>query len=217
MSAAKEKIAVIDIGSNSIRLVIFDRFGRYPYSLFNERITCKLGSNLDKTGFLGNNEINLSLTTLKRFSKIINNTKPDNVFIIGTAALRRATNSEEFIVPAEKILPLPIKILSGEEEAMLVAKGLIANIPKANGIIGDLGGGSFELIKVDFGKIREFRSFDFGHLHEIDLKFIKKKFKELNWNNEGSDKFFYGVGGSFRTLGTVFKYRRRYPIEPLHG
>ena len=217
MSLNKEKIAVIDIGSNSIRLVIFDRFARYPYSLFNERVTCKLGMNLDSTGILEQKNIELSLNTLRRFSKIINNIKPDNLIVIGTAALRRASNSSDFLIHAEKILNYQIRILSGEEEAKLVANGLMANIPKANGIIGDLGGGSFELIKVEAGIIKDLKSFDFGHLNEIDIKLIKNAFKELNWNNDGSQNFFYGVGGSFRALGTIFKSKNKYPIEPLHG
>ena len=139
------KVAVIDIGSNSIRFVIFDRYGRYPYPLFNERITCRLGEGVQETKKLKKDRIEQSLVTLKRFSKIINMAELETVLIIGTAAVRQAENAEEFIKPAEKLLKTNIRVLSGVQEADLVAKGLIANIPLANGIIADLGGGSLEL------------------------------------------------------------------------
>ena len=143
------KVAVIDIGSNSIRFVIFDRYGRYPYPLFNERITCRLGEGVQKTKKLKQDRIEQSLETLKRFSKIINMAELETVLTIGTAAVRQAENAEEFIKPAEKFLRNKIRILSGTEEANLVARGLTANIPKANGIIADLGGGSLELVRVE--------------------------------------------------------------------
>ena len=98
------KVAVIDIGSNSIRFVIFDRYGRYPYPLFNERITCRLGEGVQETKKLKKDRIEQSLVTLKRFSKIINMAELETVLTIGTAAVRQAENAEEFIKPAEKLL-----------------------------------------------------------------------------------------------------------------
>ena len=211
------KVAVIDIGSNSLRFVIFDRYGRYPYPLFNERITCRLGDGVQKTKRLNKKRIKQSLETISRFSNIINEAGLEKVLAIGTAALRQAENSDAFINPAEEILNTKIRILSGEEEGDLVARGLISNIPLANGIIADLGGGSLELIKVQNGKKIETISLNYGHLIEIDEKKFKKIIKKLNWENGSQDQFFYGVGGSFRALGLVFKHKNKYPLDILHG
>ena len=189
------KVAVIDIGSNSLRFVIFDRYGRYPYPLFNERITCRLGDGVQKTKKLKKERIEQSLETIMRFSNIINEAGLEKVLVIGTAALRQAENSDTFIKPAEEILNTKIRILSGVEEADLVARGLVSNIPLANGIIADLGGGSLELIKVQNGKKIETISLNYGHLIEIDEKKFKKIIKKLNWENGLDDQFFYGVGG----------------------
>ena len=211
------KVAVIDIGSNSIRFVIFDRYGRYPYPLFNERITCRLGEGVQKTKKLKQDRIEQSLETLKRFSKIINMAELDTVLTIGTAAVRQAENAEEFIKPAERLLKKNIRVLSGVQEADLVAKGLIANIPLANGIIADLGGGSIELVRVENGKKIESTSLNYGHLRDINEKKFSKTIRGLKWKNDCESQFFYGVGGSFRALGLVYKQKNKYPLDILHG
>ena len=95
-SIEKGKVAVIDIGSNSLRFVIFDRYGRYPYPLFNERITCRLGEGVQKTKKLKKERIQQSLETIKRFSKIIEKAELETVLAIGTAALRLAENAKDF-------------------------------------------------------------------------------------------------------------------------
>ena len=177
-SIEQGKVAVIDIGSNSLRFVVFDSYGRYPYPLFNERITCRLGEGVQKTKKLKKDRIQQSLETIKRFSKIIDEAKLETVLVIGTAALRLAKNAEDFIEPAEKFLGNKIRILSGTEEANLVARGLTANIPKANGIIADLGGGSLELIKIENGKIIDSTSLNFGHLIDVEEKSIQKIIKK---------------------------------------
>ena len=216
-SIEQGKVAVIDIGSNSLRFVVFDSYGRYPYPLFNERITCRLGEGVQKTKKLKKDRIQQSLETIKRFSKIIDEAKLETVLVIGTAALRLAKNAEDFIEPAEKFLGNKIRILSGTEEANLVARGLTANIPKANGIIADLGGGSLELIKIENGKIIDSTSLNFGHLIDVEEKSFQKIIKKLKWKNDSENEFFYGVGGSFRALGLVFKQRNKYPLDILHG
>ena len=216
-SIEQSKVAVIDIGSNSLRFVIFDRYGRYPYPLFNERITCRLGEGVQKTKKLNKERIQQSLETVKRFSKIIDKAELETVLVIGTAALRLAENAKDFIEPAEKFLRNKIRILSGTEEANLVARGLTANIPKANGIIADLGGGSLELVRVENGKNIESTSLNYGHLRDINEKKFSKTIRGLKWKNDCESQFFYGVGGSFRALGLVYKQKNKYPLDILHG
>ncbi len=216
-SKNEQKIAVIDIGSNSIRLVIFDRYGRYPYPLFNERITCRLGADLKKTKMLRVDRIEHALLTIKRFSNIIKSAKLRNVHAIATAAAREAKNADEFLIPAEKLLGFKIKVLSGDQEANLVADGLLSNIPDASGVIADLGGGSVELIRVQSGLVCNTASLNFGHLSDLSEQKIISELKKLNWLQMKSNEFFYGVGGSFRALGLVYKHKRKYPIDLLHG
>ena len=132
------------------------------------------GMVFKKTKRLNKKRIKQSLETISRFSNIINEAGLEKVLAIGTAALRQAENSDALIKPAEEILNTKIRILSGEEEGDLVARGLISNIPLANGIIADLGGGSLELIKVQNGKKIETISLNYGHLIEIDEKKFKK-------------------------------------------
>ena len=216
-SKNEQKIAVIDIGSNSIRLVIFDRYGRYPYPLFNERITCRLGADLKKTKMLRVDRIEHALLTIKRFSSIVKTAKLKNVHAIGTAASRNAQNANDFLMPAEKLLGFKIKVLSGDEEANLVADGLLSNIPDASGVIADLGGGSVELIRVQNGLVKNTISLNFGHLSDLSEQKIITEIKKLNWLKMKSSEFFYGIGGSFRALGLIYKHKRKYPIDLLHG
>ncbi len=211
------KIGVIDIGSNSIRLVIFDKYGRYPYPLFNERITCKLGYGVQQTKMLQKDRIDHALETIGRFSKIVKSAGLGSIHVIATAASRQAINASEFLEPAEMLLGCKIRVLSGKEEASLVARGLIANIPKADGIIADLGGGSLELIRVQKGEVKDTLSLNFGHLSDIKNNDFSNYLKKLNWENNKGKNYFYGVGGSFRALGMAYRYKKKYPIESLHG
>tara|TARA_B100000287_G_scaffold343527_1_gene330481 strand:- start:157 stop:1449 length:1293 start_codon:yes stop_codon:yes gene_type:complete len=158
-----------------------------------------------------------ALLTIKRFSNIIKSAKLRNVHAIATAAAREAKNADEFLIPAEKLLGFKIKVLSGDQEANLVADGLLSNIPDASGVIADLGGGSVELIRVQSGLVCNTASLNFGHLSDLSEQKIITELKKLNWLQMKSNEFFYGVGGSFRALGLVYKHKRKYPIDLLHG
>ena len=151
----KSKLAIIDIGSNSVRLVIYPDSGKYPYPLFNERINCRLGEELFETGNLSTRSISSTLKALQRFSIIIKNMEVKHIVPVATAAVRNSKNNNEFILPAEKILSSKIRILTKNEEAELAALGLVSNVPIKNGIIADLGGGSLELILIKKGKIKK--------------------------------------------------------------
>ena len=110
-----ERVAVIDIGSNSLRLVVYANNGRYPFPLFNERSNCRLGANLDKTGLLNKERIDVAVTTITRFSHVLSNMGVSRVYAVATAAVRRAKNADDFITPAEAALGHPIRVLSQSE------------------------------------------------------------------------------------------------------
>ena len=213
----KSKIAIIDIGSNSVRLVIYPDSGKYPYPLFNERINCRLGEKIHKTNNLSVNSISRALKALQRFSIIIKNMEVKHVIPVATAAVRNAKNNKEFILPAEKILSSKIRILTKNQEAELAALGLLSNFPVKNGIIADLGGGSLELILISKGKIKKLVSLDIGHLVPVDQKEVLQLLKSVKWLEKSKNLKLYGTGGSFRSLGSAFIKNTSYPLYLIHG
>ena len=145
-------MAIIDIGSNSIRLVIYASQGRYPFPLFNERANCRLGEGVGDDGMLREDRIEVALATLARFAKILGNMGISKVHAVATAAVRRAKNAEQFTRPAAALLNHEISVLSQQAEAYHVARGLTLNLPRATGLVADLGGGSIEIIKLSEGQ-----------------------------------------------------------------
>ena len=213
----KSKIAIIDIGSNSVRLVVFADLGKYPYPLFNERVNCRLGERLYEDGKLSTRSISRALKALQRFIVIIKNMKVNHIIPVATAAVRNAKNNKEFILPAEKILSCKIRILTKNQEAELAALGLISNVPIKNGIIADLGGGSLELVLISKGNIKKLTSLDIGHLVPITQERIVKLFKSIKWLEKSKNQTFYGTGGSFRSLASAYIKDTNYPLYLIHG
>ena len=140
MELSKTRVGVIDIGSNSIRLVIYDRLKRVPIPIFNEKIMCALGKGINKTkklNQLGKKEANKSIV---RFVYMAHLMQVKKLFTFATAAVREAKDGKSFIDNLEKELSIKIEVLSGKKEAKLAGLGVLAAIPEASGIIGDMGG-----------------------------------------------------------------------------
>ena len=212
-----DRIAVIDIGSNSARLVIYGKNGRYPTPLFDERSNCQLGARLDQTGHLVQDRIDATLETITRFAAIIRAMQVTACYPIATAAVRRAKNGADFYRPAEDILGMPIQILSQQDEANYVSRGLTLNIPDADGLVADLGGGSIEIVLLEKGVATHGISHNFGHLSDVDEADVLKAFQNTDWLAACKAKRLYGVGGSFRAFGAAFFHRVSYPLAVLHG
>ena len=212
-----DRVAVIDIGSNSIRLVVYASQGRYPFPLFNERSNCRLGEGLSDEGLLAADRIDVALQAMARFAVILRNMQVKTIYPVATAAVRRAVNATDFTAPAEAILGQPIVVLSQTEEAQFVARGITLNIPGASGLIADLGGGSLEVVKLHQGVIENSISFDFGHLSEVDATKIDAALASAPWIAATEAKRLYGVGGSFRALGSAYIDQVHYPLAVLHG
>ena len=200
-----------------MRLVMYRDYGRYPFPLFNERVTVKLGQGLDETGRLDPGRIELALRAISRFAQILTPLQPDQIVIIATAALRRAENAAAFIQPAEQILGYNIQVIPAEEEARLVTLGLTANLPSIDGLVADLGGGSLELIMVSAGKVKRAVSLNIGHLSTRTRAEVRDMVSEVDWLAEAEGKMLYGIGGSFRALGSAFVATSAYPLPLLHG
>jgi len=210
-------IAVIDIGSNSIRLVIYASGGRYPFPLFNERSNCRLGEGLGDDNMLQPDRIEVALAAISRFSKIMTAMGVSTVHAVATAAVRRADNGTAFTGPAEAMLGHPIQVLSQQEEAHYVSRGLTLNIAEATGLVADLGGGSLEVVALEHGVVRHSTSFNFGHLSDVDEDTITHAMAQIPWIAEAQGARIYGVGGSFRALGLAYIEQSGYPLPVLHG
>src|SRR3979490_33336 len=141
-------VAVIDIGSNSGRLVVYQQMARSLVTIFNEKALCGLGREVQTTGLLAPDAVAKALTALRRFRALCRVMKVGRVYAIATAACRDASNGPDFIAKAERICGVRIEILSGPREAKLSALGVVSGVLDPDGIVGDLGGGSRELMDI---------------------------------------------------------------------
>ena len=160
---AHARTAIIDIGSNSVRLVIYDGPRRIPFILFNEKVMAGLGASLARTGAIEPEAMERGLRAIGRFAHLCRSMKVADIRCVATAAVRDATNGGDFIARA-KDMGLTVELLSGGQEAIGAAMGVLSGIPGADGIVGDLGGGSLELARVRGGAVEQTISLPLGVL-----------------------------------------------------
>ena len=219
-------VAVIDIGSNSVRLVVYEALTRSITPVFNEKILCGLGRQVQSTGLLAEDAIARALSSLRRFRALCRVMHVGRTFVVATAACRDATNGADFIARAERVLGLQIEILSGTREAKLSALGVISGIHKPDGIVGDLGGGSLELIDVKGHRAGRGISLPLGGLALQDMsrksvkraeRIVRDQLGELRWLKAGRGRTFYAVGGTWRALARLHISQSGYPLRVMHG
>jgi exopolyphosphatase/guanosine-5'-triphosphate,3'-diphosphate pyrophosphatase len=219
-------IAVIDIGSNSVRLVVYEGMVRSPTELFNEKALCGLGREVQSTGLLAADAVEHALATLKRFRALCDRMAVQKVFAIATAACRDAKNGRAFIRFAERILKTEIEVLSGSREAELTALGVISGVHRADGVVGDLGGGSLELVDVRGTRARNGLTRPLGGLALADIsskslkkaeKYVKKSLTGLAMLKGCNGRTFYAVGGTWRSLARLHMWQTGYPLHVMHG
>lgn len=216
--------AIIDIGSNSVRLVVYQGPARHPATLFNEKVMAGLGRSLGKTGAIDPASMALASGALTRFAALTREMQVQNVRTVATAAVRDASNGNELIEAAAKC-GLSVELLSGEEEATAAGLGVLSAIPTADGIVGDLGGGSLELVRVENGGVAERVSFPLGVLR-LDAsrqrsktalaETVSKMISKAGWSAKGEGLPFYLVGGSWRALARLDMHLRAYPLPIVH-
>lgn len=218
-------VAVIDIGSNSVRLVMYEREARAPVPMYNEKHLCGLGKGVGVTGKLNAKAVALALDALRRFRFLIDHAGVGNLHILATAAAREASNGPEFLEQVEKICGARPMVLSGEEEAQKSASGIVSAMIKPNGVVGDLGGGSLELISVKGKKLGKGVTHPLGGLRLQDMSegSIKQAMKLAKAELEGSrqldnleGKTFYAVGGTWRAFGKLHMSSIGYPLKVMH-
>ena len=219
-------LAVVDIGSNSVRLVVYEALTRSPTALFNEKALCGLGREVQSTGLLAADAVEQALAALKRYRALCTTMGVKKVLAIATAACRDAKNGHAFIKFAERIVGTEIDILSGSREAELTALGVISGVHQADGVVGDLGGGSLELVHIHGTRVRRGLTRPLGGLALADIsakslkkaeKFVKKTLSSLPMLRGCEDRTFYAVGGTWRSLARLHMWQTGYPLHVMHG
>ncbi len=224
MSERDARRAIVDIGSNTVRLVVFDGPARAPTVLFNEKVTAKLGRGMADTGLLSGKAMATALAALARYSALLRLRGVTRVETVATAAVRDAANGREFLAKVAELGLAPL-LLSGEEEALAAANGVIAAFPGARGVVADLGGGSLELTDIAQGEAEHGISLPLGTLHLAALReagpaqFNRKVNRALAAaklaNTPGQP--LYLVGGSSRSLARYAMQRLAWPLDDPHA
>jgi len=219
------RIGIIDIGSNSIRLVVYDQQKRSPVAIYNEKVMCALGKGLATTGMLNPDGVELARAALRRFLAMGRNMEINSLHVMATAAIRDAQDGPNFARYLEETYDIDVDIITGKKEAKLGAYGVCSSMFRPQGVTGDLGGGSLELVKVDEGQIADHASLPLGSLRMIDEskgdrdklhKIIEKRFADLKWLDGKKADNFYAIGGSFRALARMYMAAIDYPLHILH-
>ena len=222
---AEARYGVIDIGSNSIRMVVFEGLRRVPLPMFNERILCGLGRNLHDTGRLDPQGVEQALLNIERFGVLLRSMGVARFDAVATAAVRDAEDGAEFVAEVEGRCGVRVRVLSGAEEAEMAALGVLSGAPGADGVVGDLGGGSLELVHLLDGAIAEQATLPLGPLNLFAAaggqrkrarKIIDEALAELPWLAKMRGRAFYAVGGNWRALAHAHMAHSGYPLNIIH-
>ena len=223
-SATGGLIGIVDIGSNSIRLVVYDGLRRTPIPVFNEKILCGLGRDLQETGRLDPDGVVSAMVNLRRFVALADGMGVERLEAVATAAVREATDGPDFVRNVAEACGLGIQVLDGASEARLSALGVLSGIPEASGIMGDLGGGSLELVALADGRAGASVTLPLGPLRlsavaergaEHVERLLGETLGEITWLSEGAGQDFYPVGGAWRNLARLHMRQTDYPLRVI--
>lgn len=221
----RRPLSIIDIGSNSVRLVVYEGVARSPTVLFNEKMMAGLGRGIVSTGRLDPEAVRRAVDEFRRFRALSEQAGADTLRVIATAAAREAENGMDFIHRAEEILGTDIRVLSGREEAHYSALGIISGFHRPDGIAGDLGGGSLELVDVRGEAIGDGITLPLGGLRLQDMagnsteaaaKIARAELKRAPFLQAGAGRVFYCVGGTWRNLARLHMNVTGYPLPVMH-
>lgn len=226
LDAAADTLAIVDIGSNSVRLVVYEMLSRSPAQIFNEKEMAGLGRQVATTGRLSGEAMRKALGALRRFRILCEAMQVGAIRVIATAAARDAANGPEFLAQAREAIGQDIELISGSREAHLSALGVISGFAAPRGVVGDLGGGSLELISVEGDSVGEGISLPIGGLALMDrakgsIKTAEKIVRDALDHHpqlaamRGRD--FFAVGGTWRALATLHQRQCGYPLSVMHG
>lgn len=217
-----QPVAVLDIGSNSVRLVVYERHARALTPLYNEKSACALGRGVGQTGRLADANVAQALNAIKRFALVARMMRVGKVYVLATSAVRDAANREEFVSAVETLMESPVQVLSGEEEAHYAALGAVAGIPDFVGTVGDLGGGSLELSAISNGADTDGQSFQLGVIRLQDdsdgspsraAGIVRERLGKSSLGKTGKGTSFVAIGGTWRSLAKLHQIVSDYPLH----
>ncbi|HEY1261730.1 MAG TPA: Ppx/GppA family phosphatase [Stellaceae bacterium] len=228
--AAKGRIGVIDLGSNSLRLVVFERLGEALFPLVNEKAMCGLARGISASGRLDRAGMGDALVNLRRFVALARAIGVDHLAVLATAAMRDASDGRTFADEVSRTCRVPVEIIDGAEEARLSAAGVLAGIPEADGIVADLGGGSVELVRLaagatgDLGRIGRGITLPLGPLRLGALgdsskaisEAVDRAFAAASVLPAPGGATLYLVGGAARAIARLHMEHTRYPLHIVH-
>ena len=217
------RIGVIDIGSNTVRLVVYEVPTRLPFPLFNEKAQCGLGRALSETGRLDPAAVDSALKALARFVLLAEAMGVDRLELVATAAVREASDGPDFVAEVERRLGVKVDVIDGAEEAQLAARGVLSGVPDADGLLGDLGGGSLDLVVLDRGKFGRCATYPLGHLRLLQgagsrdraAVLVGSSLAEETWLEDMTGRNLYALGGSWRTVARVLLYQVDWPLHVI--
>lgn len=221
---ALSRVGVVDVGSNSIRLVVFDGAARSPAYFYNEKVMAGLGQDMASTGKLNPAGVERGFAALQRFASLAKGMDFEPLSCVATAAIREAEDGPEFQRRVEKEIGLKLIVVNGEEEARLSAQGVLLGWPDANGLVCDIGGNSMELAEVSKGKVGRCVTSQLGPFRLQQIKggesglrdHIRKIMKDLVEKVGTDHERIYLVGGSWRAIARLDMERSKYPMTVLH-
>ena len=220
---ALSRVGVVDVGSNSVRMVVFDGAARSPAYFYNEKIMCGLGKGLAETGRLNPQGRIRALAALRRFAMLAEGMQIDPLTVVATAATREAADGPDFQAEVTQLTGLKLHVIDGDEEARLSAQGVLLGWPEAKGVVCDIGGNSMELARIGDGSVGKRVSTPLGpfRLQQIpDPKkrraHIAKVLKDAQSVMKSTGERIYLVGGSWRVIARLDMERRNYPLTVLH-
>jgi exopolyphosphatase/guanosine-5'-triphosphate,3'-diphosphate pyrophosphatase len=220
------RLGVVDLGSNSVRLVVFEGLTRNPQVVFNEKSILGLGRGLHATGRLNEEAIGHSVTVLERYAVVAAAMHAEPVEILATAAVRDALNGAAYVEMLRRRFPdLPIRVLDGDEEARHSAEGVLCGIPEADGVLGDLGGGSLEVVRIAEGAPAATATLRLGVLRLAEQSggdvvraraLAEEALRSVPWLAEAAGRDLYLVGGAWRALARIHVGQTGYPLHVVH-
>lgn len=219
---ALKRVGVVDIGSNSVRMVIFDGAARSPAYFYNEKVMAGLGQGLAVTGRLNPEGKIRAASALARFAAVASDSGVASMSVVATAAMREAEDGPEFRREVEKATGLKIHVIDGSEEARLSAQGVLLGWPEAQGLVCDIGGNSMELAVVKNGRIGQRVTSPLGPFRLQQIKprkldqHIRDIMKDLAETVGTGHERIYLVGGSWRAIARLDMERNDYPMAVLH-
>ena len=216
------RVGIIDVGSNSIRLVVYERASRAPLPVFNEKVLCGLARGLDATGRLNPAGVDMALANIDRFATLAHNMKVTSLDLLATAAVRDASDGPQFMHALESRPGIKAHIVSGQDEARYSGYGVMCGMPDASGVMGDLGGGSLELVAIGRGRIGNLTTLPIGPLRLMSSgksdpkRIVIDAIEDVRWLREEAGKTFYAVGGAWRSFARLHMEQAGYPLHIIH-